>query len=67
MKAPALREQTDEELLQTLSETKQRLFDLRVKKSMGDASEQPLLIRHVRRDVARVKTVIKERGSKDDK
>lgn len=62
MKASALRDLSDDELLQAREDIRKKLFDLTIKKGMGDASEQPLLLRMVRRDVARVETVVKQRG-----
>jgi len=61
MKARSIRENKDDELLQVYDETRQKLFDLRMRKSIGDATEQPLLIRQVRKDLARIKTVMRER------
>lgn len=61
MKAARLREHTDEELEQLLNDAVKELFDLRIKKGKGDSSEQPLRIRVLRRDLARIKTVLKER------
>lgn len=61
MKAKELREQSVEELSQTRDATVRDVFDLRVKKISGDTSGQPLRVRMARRDVARVKTVMKER------
>ena len=61
MKAENLREQTDDELRQELKDTQKNLFDIRVKRRTGDASEQPLRIRSLRREIARIKTVIRER------
>jgi len=65
MKASSVREQTDEELLQTLRETQKRLEERYLKRGVGEDTEQPLLVRTLRRDVARLKTVIRERGLKD--
>lgn len=61
MKARGLREQTDEELAQALRETSKALFDLKVKRTTSEASEQPLKRRTLRRDIARIKTVMSER------
>jgi large subunit ribosomal protein L29 len=61
MKASQIREQTDQELDSVLDELGQELIDLRLKNRMGDTSVQPLRIRQIRRDVARVKTVLNER------
>ena len=65
MKAVSLREQKVEELRQTHTDTRRKMFDLRVKKSIGDTSEQPLLMRNLRRELARIKTVMHERGLKE--
>jgi len=64
MKASELREQTGEEILQTLRETTRELQDLRARKGVGDTSEQPLKERTLRRNLAKIKTVLHERGVK---
>ncbi len=62
MKAADLREKTVEELHEAYDETRQALFNMQVRKDVdGDAGEQPLKARALRRDVARIKTVIRER------
>ena len=61
MKASLLREQTDEELEQLLRESIREVYDLKVKKGIGDGSVQPLRIRTERRELARLKTVMRER------
>lgn len=61
MKASSLREQSIEELQQMLRETRKELRDVSVRRSVGEASEQPLKIRTLRRDVARLLTILKER------
>ncbi len=63
MKAETLREQTDEELFGVLEQLGSELFDLRLKNKMGDTSIQPLKIRQIRKDIARVKTVLTDRKS----
>lgn len=65
MKAASLREQTDDELLQAHRDARRELCELRIKKGTGDGSEQPLRIRTLRRDLARVMTVLRERGLQD--
>ena len=62
MKAAELREQTDDELRELHRDTRQALFEMKVKQGMGDSSEQPLRIRALRREVARINTVMRERG-----
>jgi len=56
-----LRELTSEELAERLDEASRELFDIRVREATGDASEQPLKRRLLRREVARVKTLVRER------
>jgi large subunit ribosomal protein L29 len=62
MKASTIREQTSEELGQLLEDTQRELVDLNVKRGVQDSSEQPLRIRSLRRDVARIKTVLGEKA-----
>ena len=62
MKATDLREQTAEELQEAYDETRQALFEMQVRKDVdGDEAVQPLKARSLRRDVARIKTVMRER------
>ena len=60
MKSKDLRELSMEELRQRLDDSRDELFDLRIKKSTGEV-EQPLQIRTLRRGVAKILTVMKER------
>jgi large subunit ribosomal protein L29 len=60
MKAKEMRDLTDEELKQRYADTEQELFDLRIQKSTGQL-EQPLRIRGVRKDIARIRTMMVER------
>jgi large subunit ribosomal protein L29 len=59
-KARELRELTDEELRQKLVDLKDELFRLRFQLATGQL-ENPMRIREVRRDFARVKTILRER------
>jgi ribosomal protein L29 len=61
MKAAKLREQTDDELTQQVGDTLSQIYDIRVKKGAGDQSVPPQRVRALRRDVARIRTVIRER------
>lgn len=61
MKAIKLREHTDDELHQVFEETQRGIFEFRAKQGIGETSEHPLRIRNLRRDLARIKTVMKER------
>ena len=60
MKAKDIRERSDVELRKTLGDLEEQLFKLRFQKSTGQI-ENPIKIREVRKDIARVLTVINER------
>jgi large subunit ribosomal protein L29 len=60
MKAKQLRDQSIEELRRTEAELTEQLFKLRFQKATGQM-ENPGKIRQVRRDIARVKTILAER------
>ena len=66
MKAAKLREHTDEELQEVLEEINKELMDVKIRKGWSDSAEQPLKIRTLRRDRARVKTVIRQRELNKD-
>ena len=55
-----LRSLSDEELTKRIKESKKELFDLRLKQSTG-ALEKPSRIRDLRKLVARMKTILRER------
>lgn len=63
MKASEIRNFTDEELQAKLRDAQQELFNLRIQQSSGQL-EKPTRIREVRKDVARVQTIISERAAK---
>ena len=60
MKAAEIRELTEAELRQRLQDTQKELFNLRVQQSYGQL-EKSSRIRELRRDVARINTVITHR------
>jgi len=60
MKAKELREKTDEELRQELDKLREGLFKLRFRK-VTDVVENPSEFRRLRRDRARVLTLLRER------
>ena len=60
MKAAELRELSEEELHAKSAELRGELFNLKVKHSTGQLEDTARLA-HLRRDVARVETVIRER------
>jgi large subunit ribosomal protein L29 len=60
MKIKELRNLTDNDLQKKISESKKELFDLRLKQSTGSL-EKPSKMHELRKDVARMKTIIRER------
>ncbi len=60
MNAAVFRELTDEEIQQRIAEAREELFRLRFR-SATQQLENPALIRKLRRDVARMKTILNER------
>lgn len=60
MKASEIRNLTSEELGKKLTDLKDELFKLRFQLATGQL-ENPMRIREVRRGIARVKTIIRER------
>ncbi|MBI4639210.1 MAG: 50S ribosomal protein L29 [Candidatus Tectomicrobia bacterium] len=60
MKAAELRNLSTEELQEREGELKRELFNLKFQLTTGQI-ENPYRIRMVKRDIARVKTVIRER------
>jgi large subunit ribosomal protein L29 len=65
MKVVELKEQTREELETKLLEAKKSLFNLKFQKSTGQL-ENPLRIRNLRKDIARIKTVLREKELKEE-
>jgi large subunit ribosomal protein L29 len=60
MKAAELRDLGSDELEEQAHQLADQLFRLRIQKSMGQL-EAPLKIRAVRRDLARVRTVLRQK------
>ncbi|MCR4398480.1 MAG: 50S ribosomal protein L29 [Firmicutes bacterium] len=60
MKAREIRELEQSELLKKLEGLKEELFNLRFQLATNQL-ENPMRIREVRRDIARIKTILKER------
>ncbi len=63
MKANKLHDMTSQELNNMLNDSKSELFNLRFQLATGQL-ENPIRIRSVKKDIARVKTVIRERELK---
>jgi len=59
MKIRELRELSIDELEQKGIELEDQLFKLRFQKSLGQL-DNPMKIKNVRRDIARIKTILKE-------
>ncbi|MDK2945454.1 50S ribosomal protein L29 [Geotoga petraea] len=60
MKVAELRNLTDVELTQKFEDTKKKLFELRFQAEMGQLTNTSS-IKEVRRDIARIKTILRER------
>ena len=60
MKASEIREWSSDEIRQKIDEFTEELFNLRFQHAT-DQLENPMRVGHVRRDIARMKTVVKER------
>lgn len=60
MKAAELRDLSADELQAKEKDLQDQLFRLRIQKSMGQL-DQPLKVRSARRDLARVKTMLRQK------
>jgi large subunit ribosomal protein L29 len=60
VRANKLHEMQDQELNEKLKDLKTEYFNLRFQKATGQLSN-PLYLKEVKRDIARVKTIIRER------
>ena len=60
MKAADLRQKTEDELAEQLQELRKEAFNLRFQKASGQL-ENTARVREVRRDIARIKTILGER------
>ena len=59
-RARELRDLSNDELLAKAAELKKELFNLRVQQAMGQI-ENPMRLRMLRKDIAKAKTVLKEK------
>ena len=62
MNVKEIRDKSNDELLKTLDEFKKELFDLRFQRATGSI-DNPMRIRELRKSIARILTVLKERES----
>ncbi|HLR35648.1 MAG TPA: 50S ribosomal protein L29 [Tissierellales bacterium] len=60
MKVNEIRQMTDQELDSKMLEFKNELFNLRFQMATGQL-ENPMRIKAVRKDIARIKTIMRER------
>ena len=60
MKNSEIRELTNEEIIKKIDEYKEELFNLRFSQATGNL-EKPSRIKELRHEVARMKTVLRER------
>lgn len=63
-KAATFREMTSDEIRQKLRDMSEELFNLRFRNSMKQL-DNPLQIREARRAMARLKTVLRQRGEQE--
>ena len=63
MKAKDIKEMTNDELVAKLAQLKEELFNLRFRHATGQL-ENPNVLNGVKKDIARVKTVLREREIK---
>lgn len=66
MKPEEIRELSNEELERKVEDLKEELFNLRFQMATGQL-DNPLRIREVRRDIARAKTILRERELKEER
>ena len=62
MKAEDVRQKTDDELSDQLGDLQKEAFNLRFQQASGQL-ENTVRVREVRRDIARIKTVLHQRNS----
>ncbi len=60
MKAEEVRDMSDEQIVERIAELRVELFRLRFRASMMEL-ENPQLPKTIRRDIARMKTILRER------
>lgn len=60
MRPDEIREMTDQELREKLRELQEEQFRLRFRQATMEL-ENPMLLRRIRRDIARIKTILRER------
>ncbi len=66
MKPSEIRQLSDEEIKQRIKELEEELFNLRFQKALGQL-EKPHRFKMIRRDIARMKTILREREIEREK
>lgn len=61
LKAKELRDQTREELVALEIDKRKELFSLKTKLAREKKNENPAVTRHLRHDIAKIKTVLREK------
>ena len=64
MKARELLELTEAELFSKETELKDKLFKLRFQRTLGQLEDQ-MKLRNIRKDIARIKTILNEKNKGD--
>ena len=64
MKAQEVRELTEKERLEKIGDLSQEYFNLRFQLATGKI-ENPSRLKYIRRDIARLKTILDESGNKE--
>lgn len=59
-----LREKNDEDLIEQLAELRAELAKLRIDAAKGTLKKEAGKVRYYRRDIARILTILRERGKK---
>jgi large subunit ribosomal protein L29 len=66
MKPSEIRQLSDEEIKQRIKELEEELFNLRFQKALGQL-EKPHRFKMIRKDIARMKTILREREIENEK
>jgi len=67
MKVKELRDQNADELLTRVDNLKKEIFELRQQKSSSGKAEKPSRFKTVRKEIARIHTILNERKKSDGK
>ena len=67
MKVKELRNQSVDELLKTENNLKKEIFELRQQKSASGKAEKPTRFKTVKKEIARIQTILNERKTQDGK